>query len=81
MIRLPAGRREPLGTRRRLFRLSRLLGSAAAALSLTAGSAWAEELAVVATIKPVHALVAQVMPIVSHALAPCTVSIVASIGP
>lgn len=61
MIRLPAGRREPLGTRRRLFRLSRLLGSAAAALSLTAGSAWAEELAVVATIKPVHALVAQVM--------------------
>jgi zinc transport system substrate-binding protein len=61
MIRLPARRREPLGTRRRLFRLSRLLGSAAAALSLTAGSAWAEELAVVATIKPVHALVAQVM--------------------
>ena len=61
MIRLPAGRREPLGTRRRLFRLSRLLGSAAAVLSLTVGSAWAEDLAVVATIKPVHALVAQVM--------------------
>jgi zinc transport system substrate-binding protein len=38
-----------------------LLGSAAAILSLTGGSVWAEDLAVVATIKPVHALVAQVM--------------------
>lgn len=61
MIRLPANRREPRGTRPpRLFGLPRLLG-AVAALSLTGGAAPAEDLAVVATIKPVHALVAQVM--------------------
>jgi zinc transport system substrate-binding protein len=61
MIRLPAGRRGPHRTRQLLFTLSRLLGSAAAILSPAVGSAWAEDLAVVATIKPVHALVAQVM--------------------
>ena len=59
MIRLPARRRGAHGIRQRLF--LQLLGSAAAALSLTGGSAGAEDLAVVATIKPVHALVTQVM--------------------
>ncbi len=61
MMRLPAGQRRPHGTRHLLFTLTRLLGSAAAVLSLAVGSAWADDLAVVATIKPVHALVAQVM--------------------
>lgn len=61
MNRLPEVRQRPHETRQRPFRLSRLLGSAAAALSLAGGSAWAEDMAVVATIKPVHALVAQVM--------------------
>jgi zinc transport system substrate-binding protein len=44
-----------------LFTRCRLLGSAAAVLSLTGGSALAEDLPVVATIKPIHALVALVM--------------------
>ncbi|MBY0226446.1 MAG: zinc ABC transporter substrate-binding protein [Hyphomicrobium sp.] len=62
MIRLPAGGHGASQAKRsRPFGPSRLLGSAVAALSLTAGSAWAEDLTVVATIKPVHALVAQVM--------------------
>jgi zinc transport system substrate-binding protein len=44
-----------------LYTRCRLLGSAAAVLCLTGGSALAEDLPVVATIKPIHALVALVM--------------------
>lgn len=61
MFRLPAGWNGAHQTGRQLFVQSRLLASAAVVLSLTGGSALAEDLAVVATIKPIHALVAQVM--------------------
>ncbi len=61
MFRLPAGGNGPRGISRPLYTRCRLLGSAAAVLCLTGGSALAEDLPVVATIKPIHALVALVM--------------------